>query len=79
MWWYYEKISETSDVVLYAYSRENRNLDGRIKIDKKTGEAQMIQPSVEDVDGEFAQKAACRKTYHLMKENFPDNRMIACG
>jgi len=79
MWWYYEKISETADTMIYAYSRENRNLDGRMKIDRKTGKAEMLQPSAEDVDSTYAQKAACRKAYQLMKSNFPVNKMIACG
>lgn len=38
MWWMFEKISVIDDIIVYAYSRGNRDLDGRISINKKTNE-----------------------------------------
>ena len=35
MWWWFEKLEENDEFVLYAYSRESRLADGRIEINKK--------------------------------------------
>ena len=79
MWWMFEKISEMNSIVLYAYSRENRNLDGRISINRDTQEIILIQPSSEDAGSEFAENKAVEKAWRIIALGYPDHRQIACG
>ena len=79
MWWMFEKISDTGSIVLYAYSRENRNLDGRISINRDTHEIIMIQPSAEDSGIKFAEDKAIEKAWRIIALGYPDHRQIACG
>ena len=79
MWWMFEKISEIDSIVLYAYSRENRNLDGRISINRNTQEIILIRPSAEDAGSEFAENTAIEKAWRIIAMGYPDRRQIACG
>ena len=79
MWWLFERLSESQNVVLYAYSRENRNLDGRVSIDTLTEEASLIQPSSEDAGSSFCERKALEKALRLINRGYPQHEMIACG
>lgn len=79
MWWIFEKISDIGQNVLYAYSRGNRNLDGRISINRVTQEITMIQPSADDAGIKFAEDKAIEKASWMIDYDFPPDRQIACG
>lgn len=79
MWWWFEKLSESRDRVVYAYSRESRHADGQIEIDKEAREVKLLIPCEADKDSAFAQSRACDKVYRLIDEQYPDQRQIACG
>jgi hypothetical protein len=79
MWWLFEKVSQINGTVLYAYSRGNRNLDGRISIEQKTKDITMVQPCAADVDSAYSQRAALEKTWRIIALDYPDHRQIACG
>ena len=79
MWWWFEKLEENKEFIVYAYSRESYQADGRIEINKKTEEIQLMQPCAEDADSSFAQRKAREKSYWMIMENYPDRRQIACG
>lgn len=78
MWWYFRKKKEDEKYIYYNYSRESRICDGLIRYDKTSDIAEMVKPcSVDTID--FDIDVACQKMYHVVKDNFPDTRMVACG
>lgn len=79
MWWLFEKLTETDTRVDYAYSRENRVLDGRISIDKTTQEITLVKPGSNDVDSRFAQETLLQKTWRIIRLGYPQHEQIACG
>lgn len=79
MWWLFEILSETDHDVLYAYSRENRQLDGRVSITKKTGDIRLVSPCAGDNGSAFAQQKALDKAYLMIRDGYPKHRMVACG
>ena len=79
MWWMFKKLSEAGSIVMYAYSRENHNLDGRISINRDTEDIVMVQPSEKDKSSAFSRDKALQKAWWMIKEGYPDSRQIACG
>lgn len=79
MWWWFEKLKENDEVVLYAYSRESRLADGRIEINKKTKISRMILPCAVDKDNTAIQEASRMKGYTIIRRHYPDREQIACG
>ena len=78
MWWWFEKLEENDEFVLYAYSRESRLADGRIEINKKTEIPRMILPCAADKDSAFCQESSSDKGYKIIRRNYPDSVQIAC-
>ena len=78
MWWLFEKISDTAKTALYAYSRETRDLDGQIIIDKRTREIMLLRPCASDCDSQFSQDKAIEKAYIMIRLNYPDHWQVAC-
>lgn len=79
MWWLFEKLEEHGDWILYAYSRECEDADGRIEVNRRTEEIRMLRPCKEDMVSAYAQEWSCDKVYRLIAEHYPDRRQIACG
>ena len=79
MWWLFEKRSESGQYVEYAYSRESRNLDGRVRVFRTGERAEMLQACGVDVEDEASQAWAVTKALRLAREGFPDRRMVAVG
>ena len=79
MWWWFEKLEESHDRVLYAYSRESRQADGRIEVNKRTQDVNLLIPCESDRGSSFCESRACDKVYLLIAEHYPDRRQIACG
>ena len=44
MWWLFEKVSETSEEIIYRYSTSSEDLDGIITYNKKTWRASVTTP-----------------------------------
>lgn len=78
MWWMFEKLDDSVDFVLYAYSRGTKELDGRIKYDKTNESIQVITPCHGD-SSEFAIGKAIERMHNLADNGFPQQKMIACG
>lgn len=79
MWWIFDKISQIGDVVLYAYSRESRDLDGRISINQNSKEITLVRPCAADFNSAFNQEVAVEKAWRIIALGYPDHRQIACG
>ena len=79
MWWLFEKLFENGPVVFYAYSRGNRNLDGRLTINRKTKEIELINPSADDAESQYAKEKAIEKASLMIDYKYPQQRQIACG
>ena len=79
MWWWFEKLEESDERVLYAYSRESRQADGRIEVNKKTHDIKLLLPCESDRGSSFCQSRACDKVYRLIDKHYPDKCQIACG
>ena len=79
MWWMFEKMAQNEDVVLYAYSRESLDLDGRISINQSTKEITLVRPCAGDSDSTFNQEVATEKAWRLITLGYPEYRQVACG
>ena len=79
MWWMFEIISVIDDIIIYAYSRGNRDLDRRISINKKTNEITLIQPCSVDEGSDFAEEKEIEKAWYIIDLGYPENKQIACG
>lgn len=79
MWWQFQKLFEDDCFVRYAYSRENKNLDGIIEYDRQEETVTVLQPCKADEDSEWSQKKSARKMFILIEEGFPERRQAACG
>lgn len=79
MWWYYEKRFENDEYIDYAYSRESRDLDGLIRLDKKAKVSYVVTPCGKDKDHESYADASLEFVYILVEEGFPKTRFVATG
>lgn len=79
MWWIFEKLIEKDAVVFYAYSRGNRNLDGKVSINRKTKEVELVTPSADDAGSDYAEYKAIEKASLMIKYGYPQQRQVACG
>jgi len=43
MWWYFEKLNETSNLILYAYGYESKEVTGQFEYDKIAEKARIIK------------------------------------
>lgn len=80
MVWYFVKDSESPEFIVYRYSRESKELDGKIRYNKKTGIVVICYPCVKDIDSQFGQEMSVSKfVHHVVDEGFPDRRQVATG
>ncbi len=55
MWWFFEKISETAEEIIYRYSTSSDALDGIITYNKKAWRATVTTPCYKDKKDQFSQ------------------------
>ena len=79
MWWQFQKIFEDERFVRYAYSRENKNLDGIIQYDREKNEVLLIKPCRADEGSAFGERKAKEMFRFVVREGFPERRQVACG
>ena len=79
MWWMFEKLFEKGPGVFYAYSRGNRNLDGKVSINRDTKEIELVSPSSDDAGIQFAEDKAIEKASLMIQYKYPQQRQVACG
>ena len=79
MWWLFKKKSDAGRVVLYAYSRGCRKLDGEVSINRDSGEITMVKPSEDDAWSEYAKQVAVDKARLMIEYDYPEQQQIACG
>ena len=79
MWWQFQKIFEDERFVRYAYSRENKDLDGIIEYDRQEETVTVLQPCKADEGSAFSERKAKEMFRYLVRENFPERRQAACG
>lgn len=79
MWLLFHLLESGNGVFRYAYSRENRNLDGIILYRKDTEELILERPCSADANSRFSQKNAKEAFGTIVREEFPIERMIAYG
>lgn len=80
MIWYFVKDSESPEFIVYRYSRESKDLDGKIRYNKITGIAVICNPCINDINSKFAQERSISKfNNHVVCEGFPERRQVATG
>jgi hypothetical protein len=77
MWWRYKKLSETETTVVYAYSRDSKELTGELLYEKTTGDYSVLKVADNDNDG--LAKWALSHFSKVIKKGFPDKDMVAIG
>ena len=78
MWWKIKKVLDEDKLIIYAYSRETRNLDGRIAFEKETEEMTCLVLAANDSE------KSVNHFFHLLygvivREGAPDEKFIAIG
>lgn len=80
MWWLFELLEKIGSLYRYAYSCEDRSLDGIVEYDENTKEVVLTKPCSYDADSKWAQNRSTGKFIsYVVEENLPNRRMIACG
>ena len=78
MWWFYQKISETDLIVRYSYARESYEPDGELEYNKHAKTVELIKTSETTVN-EYEIDKAMRKLFKVVKNGYPETKMIAVG
>ena len=76
MWWYFIKLNETENTILYAYGFESKETTGQFEYDKAKGKATIIKYAdnhSESTDIQYPAYQLVHKYGHL------DKKMIAYG
>jgi hypothetical protein len=78
MWWYFVKLNQTKDIVIYSYGYESKELTGVFEYNRKTQETKIIKFATND--SESVQKVFPIPAYRLVvKYGAPDERIVAIG
>lgn len=77
MWWVVEKLTDDKERIVYAYSRENHNLDGRFEYLKADGSLNFITLSEGDTDWDV--RKFWPHALRLIEDGAPMQKMIATG
>lgn len=77
MWWVVKKLADDTERIVYAYSRENRKLDGRFEYLKANGQLTYPQLAEGDTDADASFFAA--HALRLIRKGAPAEQMIAIG
>jgi hypothetical protein len=77
MAWYYVKINETNNMVIYAYGLETKDATGQLKYDKKTNEYSILK--IADNDDQKGAEWALSHLPDVIKKGFPEKDIIMIG
>ena len=79
MQWYYKLLEQAGGFYLYAYSREGKDYDGRIRCAEKSGNSELIVPAKGDAENKLLQEMALSHFWRVISEGFPSERSVCCG
>ena len=77
MAWYYEKLSQNSNSVIYAYGRETKEVTGQLKYDMTTGEYSVLK--VADNDTKSGAEWALSHLSSVIEKGFPEKDIVMIG
>jgi hypothetical protein len=77
MLWYFDKISEDKNSVIYAYGWNTKETSGQFFYDKTNNELSVLK--IADNDTQKGAEWAMSHFPTLIKESFPDKRKILIG
>ena len=76
MWWYFIKLNETLETILYAYGFESKNTTGQFEYDKANNKVKILKYADNHSENKDIQHAA----YQLVKKyGHLERKMIAYG
>ena len=77
MWWYFVKLNETTDTVLYSYGYESKETTGQFEYDKISDKVLNIKYAINHSQNS---KSFSSAVYKLIKDyGTLDKKMIAFG
>lgn len=79
MRWYFRLLEQGATFYLYAYSRESKDFDGRIRYDTETETISVTIPCAADRDSEWLQEKARNHFWKVIRDGFPQERSVCCG
>ncbi len=79
MRWIYRLIEKKDNIYFYAYARESSFLDGIISYDVIEEDINVIKPCSNDAGDDFYIHYSEEHFYHVIKDNFPEERHVDCG
>ena len=77
MIWYYNKISEDDNSVIYAYGWNTKETTGQLKYDKITEEYSVLK--VADNDNQKGAEWALSHLPDVIKKGFPEKDIVMIG
>ena len=79
MRWYYKLIEKAGGFYVYAYSRESKDYDGRIRWEEASNTSEMVTPAKGDTESKLLQDMAISHFWRVISEGFPAERSVCCG
>ena len=79
MRWLFKLLERSNRLIIYAYSTESYDLDGKIVYDLENRQARIMVPSAEDRDSKEGQEMALESFQTVISEDFPGERYICIG
>lgn len=70
-------LNEYDNKIIYEYYPEDSNISGRISIDKKTGEIELIRQAENDKFGRYKVHAVSAIMNYFKSKNYKMNETIA--
>ena len=77
MIWYYEKIAEDNDSVIYAYGWGTKETTGQLMYDKNTQEITILK--IADNDTQKGAEWAASHLPDVLKKDYPDKDVVMIG
>jgi len=77
MAWYYEKQEEDQAMVIYGYGPETKEATGQLMYNKNTKEITILK--IADNDTQFGADWAAGHLLDVVKDGYPDNKIIMIG
>lgn len=79
MFWWYALIEKNEKSIVYAYSCDNKDLDGRIVYSYISQKAAIDVPSESDLNSKKLMHRSLIHFNKVIEEGFPEEVHVCCG
>lgn len=77
--WYFRLLQKIGTSIIYLYSRDSEEYDGRMEYDTVTGDVRTVVPCKEDKGSKTMIRWSESHFYDLEDNGWPDVLHVCCG